>query len=331
MLGQERGKTGAHTACMPVGFDAAPEREAVRFRALPSRSFPAGTVDSIQPGSDTGKQPTAAEMTVSFMGLIGPGGVLPEHYTDLIMQRLRIKDRALRDFLDLFNHRTISLFHRAWLKYRFQFNYGRYGDKQDAFSFALRCLIGLGSDHTAKRTAVSDETFLFYGGRFASRARPANGLANLLSDHLGVRVTVEQFCGHWLKLAGEECTVLPAGPERSGHYNRLGIDTILGERVWDIQSRFRLRVGPLEREEFEALLPGGQALNALCAITRNYVGAELDFDVQLVLAGEAVIPSRLQAPDHDGAALGWNSWLAGARCGDADDARFHPEVHTRHA
>lgn len=328
-LGREREETGGSTAGMPVGFDFAPGQEALQFRALPSRSFPAATVSSIiQTVGPRGEPDGAPQLTISFMGLVGPGGVLPEHYTDLLLRRLRIKDYALRDFLDLFNHRTISLFYRAWLKYRFQFNHGRPENGENTFSTALRCLAGMGGDHVAKQTGVPDSTYLYYSGRFASRARPADGLADLLSDYLGVAVSVEQFRGHWLKLAGEERTVLPAGPERSGYFNRLGIDSILGERVWDVQSRFRLRVGPLKRGAFEALLPRGKALGDLCAITRVYVGPELDFDVQLILAGEDVRPCRLQTPDFEGPALGWNSWLAGGRNGAADDACFRPESHT---
>lgn len=327
-LGQERRKAGGPAAGMPVGRDFAPEKEAARFRALPSRSFPAGTVSSLKDVSESSDTSASApEMTVPFMGLVGPGGVLPDHYTDLLVRRLRMKDHALRDFLDLFNHRSVSLFYRAWLKYRFQFNYKQSPGSEDTFALALRCLTGMGSDHMTERTPVSDETFLYYSGRFASRARPADGLADLLSDYFGVPVSVEQFRGHWLALAEEERTVLPSGPERSGYYNRLGVDSILGERVWDVQSRFRLRIGPLGRAAFDALLPRGEALQELCAITRTYVGPELDFDVQLVLAGAEVGACRLQGPGVEGAALGWNSWLAGSRDSDADDACFQPESH----
>ncbi|MGA7802253.1 MAG: type VI secretion system baseplate subunit TssG [Gammaproteobacteria bacterium] len=331
-LGRERSAADRSAARMAVGHDFAPGQETVRFRALPSRSFPASTISALAHGTGQGDEPTLApEMTVSFMGLVGPGGVLPEHYTDLLLRRLRLKDHALRDFLDLFNHRTISLFYRAWLKYRFPFNHKQPGDEEDAFALALKCLTGMGSEHMAERTIAADETFLFYSGRMANRVRPAEGLAKLLSDCFGVPVSVEQFQGHWLTVEDEERTVLPSGPVRSGYYNRLGVDSILGDRVWDVQSRFRLRIGPLGRKAFAALLPTGETLAELCAVTRTYVGPELDYDVQLVLAGEEVPPCRLQGGGMEGAALGWSSWLAGGRDGDAGDACFQPEIHAGHS
>ena len=48
-------------------------------------------------------------MVVTFMGVTGPIGVLPYHYTALLLRRLRDKDFALCDFLDLFHHREIAI------------------------------------------------------------------------------------------------------------------------------------------------------------------------------------------------------------------------------
>lgn len=328
-FGRERSRSDGSAARMPVGVDFSPDQEALRFHALPGRSFPTATVNKVQrAGGPQGEDSAVTRVTVSFMGLTGPGGVLPEHYTDLLLQRIRIKDYALRDFLDLFNHRTISLFYRACIKYRHQFSFGRFENDNDAFSMALRCLAGMGGDHIRRHPDVPDETYQYYSGRFAGRLRPANGLEEMLSSYLGVGVSVQQFRGHWLTLADEERTVLSSGPERSGYYNRLGMDTILGEKVWDVQSRFRLRVGPLDNEAFDALLPCGEALKELCSITRAYVGPEFDFDVQLVLRGEQVGHCRLRGKDSEGAALGWNSWLGGSHDSVVDNACFRPKVHT---
>ena len=51
--------------------------------------------------------------------------MLPYCYTELILERLREKDTSFASFLDIFNHRMISLFYRAWEKYRFPVTYYR--------------------------------------------------------------------------------------------------------------------------------------------------------------------------------------------------------------
>ena len=105
-----------------IGGDGGPAAEPVRFRAMASLSFPSGQISRIDPGvssqetpaRDAGDRrlPIPLEMTVPFLGLTGPNGVLPAHYTSLLIERshLRNKDHALREFFDLFNHRVISLF-----------------------------------------------------------------------------------------------------------------------------------------------------------------------------------------------------------------------------
>src|SRR5437588_10322428 len=89
-------------------------------------------------------------LVASFMGLTGPKGALPDHYTELLIrlgrERKDVERTALRDWLDLFNHRFLSLFYRAWEKYRFQIPYER-GDyaltEPDVFTRALLAFVGL--------------------------------------------------------------------------------------------------------------------------------------------------------------------------------------------
>ena len=194
----------------PVGHDHQPQREVVRFHVVPSLSFAAGAIHSVSqtpPPSFEDIAVPLAQMFVSFMGLTGPQGVLPLHYTSLVIERCHVtnKDETLKDFLDLFNHRTISLFYRAWEKYRFPVAYERFRrdssndqDSDDLFTFCLYCLVGLGTERQRNRLKVDDETVLFYSGHFAHRPRSAVALELIVSDYFGVPATVHQFCGRWL-------------------------------------------------------------------------------------------------------------------------------------
>jgi type VI secretion system protein ImpH len=143
---------------------------------------------------------------------------------------------------------------------------------------------------------------------------------------------VRQFQGQWLLLEPSNMTRL--GVE--GGNNQLGADALAGDRVWDVQSKFRLRVGPLGLAEFNAFLPeasdrpGRDAFFLLTHLARFYAGPELDFDVQLVLRADEVPACRLPEGDAVGPALGWNAWLLTQPAPvDADDAVFPDTVITR--
>jgi type VI secretion system protein ImpH len=321
-------RQGGRGPCEPVGQDGAPDRELVRFRALPSLGFPASAVAGIRRAPAGGAGEAPPEMLVTFLGLTGPSGVLPQHYTTLLLRRLRDKDFALRDFLDLFNHRLVSLFYRAWEKYRLPFAHERFrldpgGRDVDLATWAVYCLAGVGTAGLRGRLEVPDEAFLFYAGHFAHQPRSAASLEALLADYFGMPLEVRPLEGQWLHLEPADRALLPGPRCPGGRNNRPGLDLVIGDRVWDVQSKFRLRVGPLSFAQFRRLMPNGDGLRPLCQLTRAYVGPEFDFDVQVVLRPAEVPWCRLGADADPGPYLGWNTWLRSEEPGhEVDDAIF---------
>lgn len=308
-----------------VGKDHPPGLEVARFRALTALRFPASAVAELHESTSEGRE-TPPEMVVSFMGLTGPQGVLPRHYTELLMERVRLRDTTLRDFLDLFNHRSVSLMYRAWEKYRAPFAFERARldtTSPDRFTECLRSLVGIGTGRLQNRLSVSDDVLLFYSGYFSHRPRNAVSLQRLLGDYFQLPVSVEQFCGHWLYIAPDERTIFPGRTCPAGQYCRLGESAVIGERVWDTRSKFRLQIGSLSYTEFSRLMPIGDKLRPLCELTRLYVGPELAFDVQPVLRADQVPQCRLGGEQATGSRLGWNTWIRSQPFAhDADDALF---------
>ena len=316
----------------PVGHDDPPGREIVRFRAMPALSFPAGAIGRLSPPPEPDEEPSSSsppQMAVAAMGLIGPNGVLPQHYTALVISRIREKDYALRNFLDLFNHRTLSLFYRAWEKHHFPFAYerARLSATDDVFTQLLYCLVGLGTGSLRSRLAVDDEALVYYAGFFAHFPRCALSLEVLLGDYFGVPLEVRQFQGRWLYLAAEDQSSLPSARFPAGRNNRMGDTLLIGERVWNVEGKFRVRIGPLDYAQFRRFLPSGNALEPLAQMARAYVGPQLDFDVQLVLVAGEVPWCRLGGDGADPSRLGWNTWVRARPFDhDVDDAVFSPEV-----
>jgi type VI secretion system protein ImpH len=318
----------------PVGRDESPRREVVRFRTPATHSFPAGEIASLEATGGNGQlddhdsQPPL--MTVAFMGLTGPSGVLPRHYTQLMIDRARHKDYALQSFFDLFNHRVVSLFYRAWEKYRFPYAYERAArseepQQEDVFTRSLYSLVGFGFGTLRRRMEYADETILYYSGHFSHQPRNAIGLKLTVADYFGIATEVLQFHGQWLKIEPADQSRLPTRSSLGGN-NRLGENVVVGERVWSVESKFRIRLGPVNYQGFRQFTPTGQSLVVLCQLARTYVGSELDFDVQPILLASEIPQSKLDSRSKDPAHLGWNTWLISRTPeSNADDAVFQHE------
>ena len=317
----------------PVGHFAHPSTEIVRFAANPSLSFPASEIQSLE------QQPEKPlKMTVNFMGLCSPVGVLPDPYTELIIERAKKRDYALRDFLDIFNHRIISLFYRAWEKYRFLVRYERARERRqlperrmvlngysperrlgqrrsrserrqaDQLTSLLLGFIGLRTRGLGRRQQVKDETLAFYSGLLSQHPRSAQGLQQLLHDHFQVPVIIEQFVGKWIKVSDSN---LARFDDTETPSMQLGIGTVIGDEVWDQQSTVRVKLGPLTRRQYQDFLPQGKGYVALKALLKFYSN-EVDFEVQLVLKREEAPSLQLTGDGENNLALGWMTWIKNA-------------------
>src|SRR5262245_15232780 len=320
----------------------------IRFRAHQSLSFPASEIwDIAKPASSQG----LAELTVAFLGLTGPLGALPRPYSELVMQRIRKGDFALRDFLDLFNQRLLTIFARAGEKYRFYRTHelaaarGRFRTRQgpqklrgflleeqpriDLFSQVLLDLGGVGTPllrykdsvraTPAPRSDVPDATLRYFSGHLAQPHRAAVSLSRMLTEFFRVTAQIVPFVGQWLPLPLEYQTCLkrrdlvalapPGSASRPASDPRLGRNTVCGSRIWEVQGRFRVRLGPLSFDQFQHYLPVGVKYLRLAHLVRLYAGATFDFDVQPVLEGKEVPWCRFGEKGPRAPRLGWNTWL----------------------
>jgi type VI secretion system protein ImpH len=285
--------------CQPVGRFSNPDNEAVRFRANNSLAFPASQIQQIQDPQDA-----PPEMMVNFMGLTGPTGVLPYCYTELILERARAKDRTLQSFLDIFNHRLISFFYRAWEKHRFPVTFCL-GD-EDRFTHYLLDLIGLGTRGLENRQAVPDHALLHFAGLFGMQSRSAAALEAILSDYFQVPVEVEQFSGAWYRLDPSTQTCME---QKDSESEQLGGGAVVGDEIWDQRSRVRVNLGPLSLSEYRDFLPEGTAFEPLRALTKFFSNDEFDFEVQLTLAREEAPRCEVGFEGDAAPRLGWVTWL----------------------
>lgn len=283
-----------------VGGEAMPAEEIVRFRSRVSLDFPASEIQTIERSYDDQNDRESLEMYVNFMGMVGANGVMPMPYSELIMQRSRYGDTAMWAFLDMFTHRSVSLFFRAWSKYRFPVGYERGDDK---FTQYLYDLVGLGTKGLRGRMDLPDESLLPYSGLIAQKPHSAVALSNIIGDYFGVNAKVIQFFGQWLDLEQKDYSLLG-----SANYE-VSRNAILGTRIWDQQSKFRIVLGPTTFRKFRAFLPDGPAFHSLKSIVRFMNGIEFDFDLRLLLRADEVPSCILTTRARRRPMLGWSSWL----------------------
>jgi type VI secretion system protein ImpH len=290
----------ANPGASPLGCLSIPSGEVISIRSRVEYSYPSSDLFSLEKRAANQAHSLPATLKVNFMGIAGPNGPLPMPFSERLMERARAGDTAFRDFLDIFNHRIISIFHRIRKKYWVGLDTRAPDDTE--FARILFSILGIGSPHLQNRLAVPDRGLLYYAGLLWKMPRCAVGLEVFLSHYFDVKVKVEQFCGRWLPIEVSQQTKIG----RQGHFQSLGQGAAIGSRFWDTKSLINIHVGPLDDNQFRRFLPdGGTPFKALCELVRFYLGKEHSFEITLVMKASDVEASVLAKQTT----LGWTSWL----------------------
>ncbi len=307
----------AHSANERLGASQTPREDMVRLGQYPSTIFAPSTLHSIEP---TGHGARPLIRILSF-GVFGPNGALPLHLTEYVRERLHNHgDRAPADFVDMFHHRFISLFYRAWADAQSVVQLDRPG--ADKFSFYAGAMVGLGFSGSWRRSSVEDSAKLYAAGHLVRLTRNPEGLEKLIAHYFGTSATLTEFLKTWIHIDTADQTRLGS----MGQNNQLGVSAIAGSRLQDVHTKFRITLGPMSLAKYESFLPPELNNRKLRDWVRSYIGIELDWDVELQLRADEVPQTSLGG----GCRLGWTTWM-GARKAvtPADDLRLDPERDSR--
>jgi type VI secretion system protein ImpH len=287
-----------------LGESVRPTDEPIRLGQEPSMAFAPCVLTSFRPPQES----VPGRLTVSFFGLFGPCGPLPLHLTEYARDRLRnSQDPTFVTFADLFHHRMLLLFYRAWATTQPTVGQDRPGSNR--FATYVGALFGLALREALGRDRIPDSAKLYYAPRLACPTRNAEGLRALVADYFGLPVLIEQFVGEWVALPYASRFRL----NRSRDTSALGRTTVLGARIWLRNHKFRVVLGPLSRGQFQRMLPGSESVDRLAELVRAYVGDELAWDLRLILSAD--VSDQLEL--GRGGRLGWNARLG----------RSHPKEH----
>jgi type VI secretion system protein ImpH len=298
-----------------IGDSSARREEYVDLGQDPFMDFPASNLARVANAEDG-----RLRVYTKFLGMLGPQGALPLTTTEESMEWMLMRDDAFPRFLDLFNHRFLQLFFRAWSDARAIAQHDR--PKEDRFIAYLGSTIGLGSGPFRDLDTVPDPGKLAFAGLIGPQAKSASRLRGFISGLFDVKVEIDQFVGTWL-------TFDPSNRTRIGQaHSALGTDVLVGASVFSVQDKIRVRIFTKNMRQFERFLPSGDLCEPLADAVYFYIGDQLEWEVELALPAGEVEPTKLGSFGR----LGWTSWASpnwasseAYRC----DTRFHPAERMR--
>jgi type VI secretion system protein ImpH len=293
-----------------IGDSSARREEYADLGQDPFMDFPASNLERVTTGEDG-----RLRIYSKFLGMLGPQGALPLTTTEESMEWMLMRDDAFPRFLDLFNHRFLQLFFRAWSDARAIAQHDR--PKEDRFIAYVGSTVGLGSGPFRDLDSVPDPGKLAFAGLVGPQAKTASRLRSFLSGLFDVKVEIDQFVGTWL-------TFDPSNRTRIGQaHSGLGSDLLVGASVFSVQDKIRVRIFTRNMRQFERFLPSGDLCEPLADAVYFYIGDQLEWETELALPAGEVEPTKLGSFGR----LGWTSWSSpnwassqAYRC----DTRFHP-------
>lgn len=279
-----------------VGESVRVRDDIVRLSQHVHLGFQGRALDSLE----TGQRAHAHRLFVNFFGLLGSHGPMPLHITEYADQRDRHHaDPTFKEFLDLFNHRMLSLFYRASVQFDPAVSFDR--SDNNTYDDVLGALCGLLPLAGGKRDSVSDNAKRHYPGWLSSSSKSPDGITAIIEDYFNLPANVKEWVGSWLPLPKGSQVRLSAGSDTA----QLGRALYIGRRVWSVRHKFHVQLGPLDWDTFSSFKPGGERARKLHDLVRNYVGDEWDWELELILKPDEIKPLQLNRRTS----LGFDSWV----------------------
>lgn len=279
---------------IPIGEGSDPSKEAFAISSRIAQSSSASEIQKITP-----QKYERPKVQVNFLGIAGVQGPLPPPFSELAFDRLRSKDTGIQDFLDIFNHRLISL----WYRFRKSVIPGLkpIDPLYSPIGRSLLDLIGLFSHSLRHAGQIPERSLLYYAALLWKRPPSAVGLEWLLQSFFNLPVKIQQFVGTWQSAPLDQLTRVGL----QGKYHSLGKTAILGRKNWDQTDGIVVTIGPLQWEQFLEFLPYQRGYQELMDLLKVYCGPLLIKRLRLQIAAGKVEYSALGKSTR----LGYTTWL----------------------
>ncbi|WP_266171046.1 type VI secretion system baseplate subunit TssG [Dyella subtropica] len=264
------------------------------------------------------------DLYVTNFTLAGVLGPLPDSYTEWVRQQLGLRDTAMAEFLDIFNHRLSTLRYELKAASVPAFDalrpeYTRCAEAAGAL-MGLTAFEGEGARMLAQRVPMPRRALLALCGLAADGRRGLAQALIVLRIYLGMPLTIEPLHGAWRKIDPRDRSLLGR--------RRLRDTAPLGKRVWVNHAAVALALGPVSYERLCGLLPDrtrgaktglrfGRAYRNFAAMLHYLFDRQVDVVVTISVDEAAIPPPTLWRPrllagfGSHGLRLGQTAWLRG--------------------
>lgn len=292
----------------PIGTAISAGREGIRLGQVPALTFAPSEIAAVE------LDKPMPRLRMFSLGMLGPDGPLPLHYTEMIKQRQdHLHDATMVNFLDMFHHRAMSMHYRAWAGSQSAAGLDRADD--ETFSRYVSRLAG-DDPEEIRLSLLPPHARLAAAAHRVSEARGPDALAATLAHYWAMPVRIEEYVTQWIEIAATDRSYLGRASAV------LGVSALIGEKVRDRQHCFRIVLGPLPLAQYLRFAPGGEDLAVLVEWVRAFVGLEFSWEVELLIESQTAPASRLGGEER----LGRSCWLG---TGAVRGVTFAPELLLR--
>jgi len=237
-------------------------QEQIRLRPSTSLAQQVTHLQSMSWREASATRPRRAVVEVNFFGLYGAASPLPQWYSQAVVreEQLAREDHGegvsldgmvpCRSFLDIFNHRLLTLYYQAWLHNRYHLAYQPRGE--DLLSRTLLSCSGVRS----RIAAIPSHRLLRYLPLLLLRNRPASALSALLACEFQERLAAEPRCTIRVsQLLPPQRIPLPS--EQHARLGKVSLSShvVMGRSTLNSTGQLGLSIGPLSYDKLSLLIP----------------------------------------------------------------------------
>ena len=279
---------------------------AIQFSVAGNLAFPNSDIESLQYIEE---DEPYWQVTINFLGLIGPSGVLPPHYTELLLEQAHQKRFALKEFIDLLHQRIITFYYEVWIKTHFYFNFNAKNsfEQPNDIMDTLGGHVGLSVSKKLQSLNFTEKFLLCHAGIFAKKRPTPSELRTLIEYYSKLHVEIVPYYKKKYYFLSSQASCLSSRAHINGNNCLLSINTHLGDAINLYQNYFKIIIYVKSFEQLNNLLPDKSFFKNICDITQRYVGIDYSFSIELSCNLSVIESCKLS--DVTSGRLGWNSWI----------------------